>query len=59
MTDLGVLAELALLLAVPVIPLIAGAMLRRRFAPHADGTPLTAAQKRDLVRLLQSATAPA
>lgn len=37
MTDFGVLAELALLLAVPVVPLVAGIMLRRRFPPAAPG----------------------
>jgi hypothetical protein len=44
MTDLSYLLETILLLAVPFVPVIIGAMLRKKF-PAAPETPPTGAQK--------------
>ncbi len=43
MTDLNVLLETILLLAVPFVPVAIGVMLRRKFKPGAE--PRTGAQK--------------
>ena len=46
MTDFNYILETLLLLAVPFVPVAAGAMLRSKFKPAAEGAaPLTGAQK--------------
>ena len=46
MTDLNYILETLLLLAAPFVPVAAGVLLRRKFAPAAEGgLPPTTAQK--------------